>query len=603
MFVITYERKNGCFEYDADVSECSIPSDLIISNDRKQFIVGCCADISPEELFKSDWENRPAVLNDYCSALYVVKHDESGCTFAADTTGRELLFYYHSEDKLVLSDSFWGICKIVKPSFFDIDWDIVEEMIASGGGVPCDNNLLIKGLKWLAPNTLCRFDAATGSFKSELFGEVRRTSEICNIHEAVESFDESMKQMAAFLVSKHENETFGLGLSGGLDSRVAFHYLSEAGIDPVCFNVCVKRPHKVFLAQSVIQAKRLADIAKVNLQLVEWNPATIIAKNLQLLRAQPFGTCGHFNNAYKYEDSNYPQINVLISAGQAIGPALVGVSVYSNMDSLAREDVVQYLIELCTADIWPYGPTRESARRGLHMLGYRGPLPGGHNAKTWKSIATSAAYERISQRVRDFVDKRLEKDFRPSDITLDYRTSALGAIGRNGAYESALGTQHSYTIYTPFLVKEGLSWDSSLVEDRKVLKELIKKKIPEFSTIGEENAGSLDENQSKARLFLEKAQFVIRGTGIYAGEWYSNHPAVREAYLSDMTNGCGWFYEVFPAAREYEKVWGMSFSRRCGVWELKRIIDCIETQAYLSEGDDWCNTLNHTRHLVEGLKS
>lgn len=178
------------------------------------------------------------------------------------------------------------------------------------------------------------------------------------------------------------------------------------------------------------------------------------------------------------------------------------------------------------------------------------------------------------------MDDRLAKGYRPADITLDFRTSTLGAIGRNGAYESSFGRFRNFTIYTPFLVREGLRWDIPLVEDRRVLKELVKREIPEFASVGEEEVGSVGSASSLA-LFANKLEFVARGSGIMAEEWYRNHPAIRKAFHEDMGNDCTWFYELVPGAREVDSVWKMSPARKNSIWEMKRLVDCIETRRYL----------------------
>ena len=65
-----------------------------------------------------------------------------------------------------------------------------------------------------------------------------------------------------------------------------------------------------------------------------------------------------------------------------------------------------------------------------------------------------------------------------------------------------------------------------------------------------------------------------------ADEWYARHKAIRSAFVEDMTSKGTWFYRLFPLTEEYEKVWSMSPSRMNCIWELKRLIDCIEFERY-----------------------
>ena len=587
MFTISYDNTLGRPSVKVEgLDSVCLTSDLVKSSDGHQFYEGCCFGASASSLFASGWQTNPRVLNTFRSALFIVDFNENGCTFAADTSGRELLFYYHSHGRLMLSDSFWGIVQELDPSYDDIDWAMISEMIACGGGVPCDNSLFIHGVNWLAPNTLCHYDALSGELTKKVFADIRRTGEITDLGQAVEGFDAAMKVMASDLASKYPGRVFGLGLSGGLDSRTAYHYLRGAGINPTCFNVCVKRPHKVLKAKSVIQAKKLAKRANVDLDFVEWDPSTIREKSNLHLKNQPFGTCGCFNNIYKYESNGYPNIDVLVTAGNAIGPCLVGVSAPKGSKSLGRDDLFKYLFSLATSEIWPRGLTQVTVHGVLRKIGLdHTDASVGPNQSTWEQFVPSSTYGRIADRVESFMDQRLARGFGYADVTMDYRTSALGAVGRMGAYESALGTKKSYTIYTPFLINEALKWDVSLIEDRLVLKELIKRKVPEFADVGEETTGNLNGTQSKLAKSLDLLMFHLRGTGIYAAEWYANNPSIERALREDLQNNCGWFKTAFPASSDFEAIWGLSPSRMNSIWLLKRIVDCIESKGYLSF--DW----------------
>lgn len=581
MFSIVYRKTENGFQLAADVEPRSIPSDLVVSDDGTSFYVGCSVDASPEMLFNSGWERNPSILNDYCSALYIVSYDKDGCRLATDVSGRELLFYYFDGHKFILSDSFWGVVKEIEPAFCDLDRRVVAEMIASGGGVPCDNSTPVKNVFWAPVNMFGSFDAHSGAFNKRIYADAKRSCEVTSLDDAVESLDTCMTNMANYLVSRHDGERFGLGLSGGLDSRTALHYLAEAGIEPSSFNICVSRPHKILLASSVLNSRSLANAANANYCEVEWRPESIRSKMDAMLEHHPLGTCGHYTNAYKYETLGLPEFDVLITAGQAIGPNLVGGSVSKGAASLSMDAVFNYLTTLCLGDARPYAFTEGLLRGKLDSMGVHSyGLGDGPGYDIWHSIVDEELLDFIYGEVRKFMDSRYERGFTGPDIIMDYRNSVYGAIGRDGAYESLFGTKKSYTIYTPFLIKEGLRWDIPIVEDRLVLKELIKRKIPEFANVGEETYGGIGSGNSRFSSAVEKLMFLLRGSGIMADEWYARHKAIRSAFVEDMTSKGTWFYRLFPLTEEYEKVWAMSPSRMNCIWELKRLIDCIEFGRY-----------------------
>ena len=581
-FLIDYKRANGEFGLFTELNNRSIPSPVHYSNERNCIYVGEYFDCSLQDIINSDWENNPDVLNSFMAAGYIIKFDENACYFATDNTGRELLYYYYNQNRFMLSDSFWAIVKKIEPCTEDLDSDVVREMIAMGGGVPCDHKTPIKNLYWAEPNLIGTFHSNNGEVNLRRYAEIRRSGKKRDLSEAVEQMDNAMKSMTKYLSLNFPNAVFGLGLSGGLDSRVALHYIQECNNTLKCFNVCTARPRKVFLAKSVKNARLLAKSRNVDYREVEWRVSSIRDKFNRMLEYQPLGTGGHFTNAYKYETIGMPKFDILITAGQGIGPYLVGVSASENSDQWTKNDIMSYLMNLETENAPAYRFTSQSIRRILSKSGLKHlDTKTGKGIECWSKYVDSNTIDRIHSKVEQFVDDRIQKGYRPADITLDFRTSTLGAIGRNGAYESALCTYRNFTIYTPFLVKIGLDWDISLIENRKILKELIKKKMPEFSNVGEEEVGSANI-QSPMKKFIKRFIFLIRGSGIKSDEWYSNDKVVKKEFFLDFQNGCTWFDKVLEVNSNPKEIWKLSPGRKNSIWELKRLIDCLEKKEYNS---------------------
>lgn len=398
--------------------------------------------------------------------------------------------------------------------------------------------------------------------------------------DVVESLDTALRDMANEMSASFSDASFGLGLSGGLDSRIALHYFQEQGIEPYCFNISVSKPHHVLLANNVKRSRDLARIASCNYRDIEWKPGCISEKMDMLLRMQPLGTAGHYTNAFKYEESNFPHIDVLLTAGQVLGSHLVGASAPLNSAEMSVSEIVDYLFLKRNCDsvrAFRYDVQMVRRHLGKGLLNEdKGP-----GAEVWNALATDEAREELRAMIRSDVENKLNEDWCPADIFLEFITNTQSSIARYGAYESRFGTMRSFTLYSPHMFKAGLEWDVSLIEDRKILKELIRKKIPRFASIGEERIGSVKQRNSKAAILLNKLEFFLRGDGIMADEWRSGNGKILAQFEQDMTNDCVWFKSLFPKTEDWKKMKVFSPSRKGVVWDIKRFIDCLETKEYL----------------------
>lgn len=109
-FMIAYTRNDeGGFDFHCNLEERTCPSPITYRDDGRGLILGEFFGISANQLFESNWENEPIVLNDSCSAICIVSFNAENCCLASDNTGRELLYYYHSPRQFIVSDDFWAI--------------------------------------------------------------------------------------------------------------------------------------------------------------------------------------------------------------------------------------------------------------------------------------------------------------------------------------------------------------------------------------------------------------------------------------------------------------------------------------------------------------
>ena len=66
----------------------------------------------------------------------------------------------------------------------------------------------------------------------------------------------------------------------------------------------------------------------------------------------------------------------------------------------------------------------------------------------------------------------------------------------------------------PYLLKESLSWDFELLQDRTLLKKFISKYLKNLSEIGEQNyKGRIQKKNNTLTRFFSIVKFILKGNG------------------------------------------------------------------------------------------
>lgn len=132
-FCLSYTRRGDCADLKVLMEERQAPSPIVYSADQNHVLVGELYGAKPENVFMSEWETKPSVLNDFCSAMCVISFDQDGCSFASDLSGYESLWYYHTDKMFVLADTFWDVVKVLQPGLEDVDKETLNMMFVAGG--------------------------------------------------------------------------------------------------------------------------------------------------------------------------------------------------------------------------------------------------------------------------------------------------------------------------------------------------------------------------------------------------------------------------------------------------------------------------------------
>ena len=144
---------------------------------------------------------------------------------------------------------------------------------------------------------------------------------------------------------KNPSDTiYGLGLSGGLDSRVVLHYALKAGMNVNCFIIGDARPHFIFLSKDHKIAKNISKLYNMDSKFFFVKPFD--KKNwhyhfVENCKRNPFTTPASFGTLF--DKNALPQFDVLLT-GLAGGESM-GQSVPLNILNLDSNEATHALFK------------------------------------------------------------------------------------------------------------------------------------------------------------------------------------------------------------------------------------------------------------------
>jgi len=547
------------------------PSPVYGAKDGKTFIMGQVFGASFEDVAQSNWKEDPSILNEFEGAISAAYADDAGCVFASDINGIEIWYTYHKGDRFVLSDDFWDIVKIVQPSYEDVDR---EQARLSLVALSVTGETLIKNLKLVSPFNVGRYDPAANQLSISRYMDFKYTNEITDVNEAVERMDRILDQSMQKIKALCGDVDYGIGVSGGLDSRVIPHYALKNGMKLVGFNICVPRPHKL-LARSCKKAQEVAQAFGIPYRNTRWNPATVEEKIQTKVRKYPLGIG---RNSFKYEPA-MPEFDTLLTGASGL---IVGSMLPVQINAFSREELIGEM-QAFFNKVENYRTFKARAARGLNYL--LGTKFNGHSESAIKKLVSTGDIQKTRDGIVALVDNGMRAGQTNLEIYEDFFFNVMGFRNYYGAYESVFGTKRSFSIYIPFLLKETLKWSPELLFNRKVLNALIVAKIPEVKDVQAElYEPAPGQKLSKWNKIANMVDFVIRGNGAAVDDYWMKNASVKKKLAARLDNGCQWFAQIFntDAKSLRSLVIGSGESElMIDVWELKTLIDCLETKEYL----------------------
>ena len=539
-------------------------------NEQSHTYVCCEFSSVGDELLTSKWNNDNNLLPKYETYLAVKTDIKRRKIYIANSiSGLIPAYYYCKNGRFCISDNFWEAINYIKPTKDDLDIECIKEFMAIP--YPLLNRTFIKNVNILLPNTLLEISIDTLQIKSKRLFNISYTNDKHDLDDELESFYKNLDSLFGRIKKECGNVNYGVGISGGIDSRIIPHFAQKNFMKIKGFIFGVKRPHYFWISQDHSNARKIARKYNIPLMEITWDHNTLDEKLEQEMKVYPLGS----SELFKFEFVD--DFDVLIHGGNGY---VVGSSLPPNIKNMDDKELASAIRKL---GILFYPKSLISARieKIVQYLFKKNIIIRSH-IKWFDSLVPEEIEEKINLDIKSFIKQKRDQEYNNIDIFEEYFHCILGAKNKFGAFESICGTKRSFSIYMPYLLKESLSWDFELLQDRTLLKKFISKYLKNLSEIGEQNyKGRIQKKNNTLTRFFSIVKFILKGNGTSNLDEKYFDSAMRKYYETMDSNINGWFYSIFNIHSYIKDIAKFDNPRvATRVWKMKMVLDEIENCSY-----------------------
>lgn len=540
--------------------------------------------ISIKELFHSIVKEGIHYIRHLKGEFFVVYYNDDlkKIYVANDKLGVERLFFYYKKNNdstLILSDDFWRIINIIEPDEGDLDVQSIKEFAFFVR--PLFYKTIIKNLEFFPPASIGEFSFEDYSFNTKKYWDFKYTPATdISIDDAVERVDHLLNDAMRQIREKNDlNTVYGIGLSGGLDSRVVVHYALKHNMKLKCFILGEKKPNKLLLSRDRASARKLAKHFNANLSEIEYDCERFEDKSFYEIRYAP--TRG--SRIFRTIHDCLPEFDVFLTGMN--GGELFGSVIPHNIMDLNENELLECFIERLSNIKGSKGSNLAKVKTVLSILLGRDVKHLNRNERSCiKWILTPNEYRNIKSKILQFIKDNSDK----SNISIfqKYLYFFHLNIHKYGFFGGLYGQKKSFRIFfNPDLLEEMLTWRPEFLIRRSLQNHLFIKKLSELSKIKAQDYEVAISNRNKRpkllRRIFSRAEFMLRGNGLRDQHWMRKNKEYIDFSRTALLRKNPIFSHIF----DVEKV--LELRQHDGdiyddIVKIKQILDFIQNKGYKS---------------------
>jgi hypothetical protein len=437
------------------------------------------------------------IIGDFSIIIYDSELNE--VLFLNDKAGRNIIFY-SQKNTFTIADDFWSI---VRQNLYTLkDIDTVELKTQLFFSASTTYSTILKGLKIFENAVFSIF--SDNRFEQKKYWNFRLIKNNLSINEKYDQLDNSLN--TAFKTIKRindKNTIYGIGVSGGMDSRIVPYYALKNNMKLKSFIIGEEKPNGLLKSNDHASSDRVVDYFNLEHQKLEFNELSYKEKNELDCIYNPIGS----SQIFKIPNIDKCNFDILLTGASGF---IVGSSpFYTKNKKLNLSDT----LFVQQSDL----KLKVKFHKIKKVLNY---LFG--NIFNIQDIVVSSIDGIISEEETAMVKQNLNQyinklnNLSYTEILMNYAIGILGQKNKSGSFESLINHKKSYTPYTPFLLDIVQTWTEEDIYDRKLFENFISERLPELAEIRQQNHKP-SVNIKKPTIIQKVSSlvtYVIRGQGV-----------------------------------------------------------------------------------------
>lgn len=488
----------------------------------------------------------PANVGEYLSITY--DEEKEDVHIITDRFGRETCYYYHKNKHLIITDNFWNIIKQAQFTYDDVNIQAIKESLMLF--TPLNEETFIKNIYTVPAAANLHFNPITGkkqhkiywSYKLQTKKRKKQKEKFDNLHQAFINITRNIKH------NNDRNTIYGVGVSGGLDSRLTAYYAKKENMQLQSFIIGQKRPHIFFRSRDHKNAQQICKQIGIPHAEVAFNSETYETKMKKDIEKYPTGSA----ELFKYIHKALPKFQVLLTG---VGDMYVGSKIPENITKLSKKQLAnEVLLKRGVLQ-----PPKSLIQRFLEITKLQKTVAETHQEVP--GIISKEDMNTARKRLINFFNNKQDRS--NFELYQDYVIAIQGSKNKLGAFESMLGEKQNYSLYNHEVFDEALTWKEEELIDRTLLKAFVKARLPQLAAIKLQNwqpsmGKKFGSNLASASSLFS---FIIRGWGVMRYPQWSYTKKFKRFAKKEFEKPSPWFDQIFD---------------KTAVWEAytKKTIDC-----------------------------